>query len=288
MRVALDATPLTLSSGGLCRYTYELSRALAREFPDDEFFLLSDQPFPMPAGCSQSDGLGRSTARSGAALVVVGSRTRDVAPRRRTFPWHRFRRALSGAPAERAHPARSFALDESGVAQWRGSGAAARAPTDRTAPRHHGADRQRSRARAGDRAVPHSPLTRGTAFRWPPRELFRPVPMEPPGTPYFLFVGTLEPRKNVPVLVEAWREVRKIMRWIWFWWAGARRFPRPAARRRVEVGWGKCRTTQLPGLYSGATAVVYPSCYEGFGLPVLEAMQCGACVITSTDPALAK
>src|SRR5215471_18741103 len=49
MRVALDATPLTLSSGGLCRYTFELSRALAGEFPDDEFLLLSDQPFPAPA-----------------------------------------------------------------------------------------------------------------------------------------------------------------------------------------------------------------------------------------------
>src|SRR5436305_8371912 len=48
MRVALDATPLTLSSGGLFRYTYELSRALAQEFPGDEFFLLSDQPFSMP------------------------------------------------------------------------------------------------------------------------------------------------------------------------------------------------------------------------------------------------
>src|SRR6476646_9546381 len=49
MRVALDATPLTLSSGGLRRYTSELSVALAREFPEDHFLLLSDQDFPMPA-----------------------------------------------------------------------------------------------------------------------------------------------------------------------------------------------------------------------------------------------
>ena len=39
-------------------------------------------------------------------------------------------------------------------------------------------------------------------------------------------------------------------------------------------------------LYSGALAFVYPSHYEGFGLPVLEAMQCGACVFVSKDPAL--
>ena len=43
---------------------------------------------------------------------------------------------------------------------------------------------------------------------------------------------------------------------------------------------------ELPGLYSGALAVVYPSLYEGFGLPVLEAMQCGAVVVTSRDPAI--
>ncbi len=43
---------------------------------------------------------------------------------------------------------------------------------------------------------------------------------------------------------------------------------------------------ELAGLYSGALASVYPSLYEGFGLPVLEAMQCGALVVTSRDPAI--
>src|SRR5260221_113951 len=48
MRVALDATPLVLTSGGLARYTAELSRALADRYPEDEFVLLSDQAFTMP------------------------------------------------------------------------------------------------------------------------------------------------------------------------------------------------------------------------------------------------
>jgi len=44
---------------------------------------------------------------------------------------------------------------------------------------------------------------------------------------------------------------------------------------------GELPDSALPALYSGALAFVYPSAYEGFGLPVLEAMQCGACVIAS-------
>jgi len=48
MRVAVDATPLILSSGGLARYTLELSQALATEFPGDEYFLVSDQKFALP------------------------------------------------------------------------------------------------------------------------------------------------------------------------------------------------------------------------------------------------
>src|ERR1700749_4451635 len=50
MRVAIEAASLSLSSGGLARYTSELSLALARCYPEDEFFLTSDQPFQMPAG----------------------------------------------------------------------------------------------------------------------------------------------------------------------------------------------------------------------------------------------
>ena len=50
MRVAIEAASLGLTSGGLARYTGELSLALARGFPDDEFYLVSDQPFRMPEG----------------------------------------------------------------------------------------------------------------------------------------------------------------------------------------------------------------------------------------------
>ena len=51
---------------------------------------------------------------------------------------------------------------------------------------------------------------------------------------------------------------------------------------------GEVTDERLAELISGTLAFVYPSLYEGFGLPVLEAMQCGACVITSRDPAIAE
>jgi glycosyltransferase involved in cell wall biosynthesis len=62
-------------------------------------------------------------------------------------------------------------------------------------------------------------------------------------------------------------------------------FAAPAPEEGLRV-LGAVPEEDLPRLYSGAAAFVYPSLYEGFGLPVLEAMQCGASVITSRDPAI--
>ena len=67
--------------------------------------------------------------------------------------------------------------------------------------------------------------------------------------------------------------------------AGRRRADAPAISAEPGLRLlGEVPDAQLPALYSGAIAFVYPSLYEGFGLPVVEAMQCGACVIAS--PAL--
>jgi glycosyltransferase involved in cell wall biosynthesis len=109
---------------------------------------------------------------------------------------------------------------------------------------------------------------------------FRPVATAP-ATPYFLFVGTLEPRKNLLALVEAWREVRRHHP-VELVLAGRRRtdFAALAEEPGLRI-MGEVADETLPQLYSGALAFVYPSLYEGFGLPVLEAMQCGACVIAS-------
>jgi glycosyltransferase involved in cell wall biosynthesis len=91
----------------------------------------------------------------------------------------------------------------------------------------------------------------------------------------------LEPRKNLPALVDAWREVRRDFA-VDLLIAGRRRADAPNIAEEPGLRMlGEVADQELPGLYSNATAFVYPSYYEGFGLPVLEAMQCGAPVIAS-------
>ncbi len=109
------------------------------------------------------------------------------------------------------------------------------------------------------------------------------------GQPYIAFLGMLEPRKNVPALIRAWVS------------AFGDRQEAPALVLAGGSGWddqvdgavsevpshlrvlrpGYLRFTDLPGYLGGAQVVAYPSHGEGFGLPVLEAMACGAPVLTT-------
>lgn len=115
------------------------------------------------------------------------------------------------------------------------------------------------------------------------------------GRPYVLYVGTLEPRKNLDVLLRAFASARQeaglehVLVLV-----GARgwmdeelfRLTRELRLEDHVLFTGYVPPEELPGWYNSADLFAYPSAYEGFGLPLLEAMACGVPVVTTASSAL--
>jgi glycosyltransferase involved in cell wall biosynthesis len=113
---------------------------------------------------------------------------------------------------------------------------------------------------------------------------------------FILYVGTLEPRKNLGRLVRALKRVREeglphhlvmVGEVGWMMEGFAREIEELGLQDVVHLT-GFVPTEDLPGLFSLATLFAFPSLYEGFGLPPLEAMACGAPVLSSNNSSLAE
>lgn len=120
---------------------------------------------------------------------------------------------------------------------------------------------------------------------------------EIPDAPYILSLNTLEPRKNMAHTIRAFakmveQENIKDLSLVlvgtkgWLYSEIFEELSKNAALKDRVVVTGFADNKDLAALYSGAVAFVYPSLYEGFGLPPLEAMQCGVPVITSNTSSL--
>jgi glycosyltransferase involved in cell wall biosynthesis len=151
--------------------------------------------------------------------------------------------------------------------------------------------------RLPDEKVVTIPLAAGREYRPLDREDARSHVRHRLGIvdPYLLSVGVLQPRKNLPLLIEAFARARK-----------KAAFPHKLVLTGKR-GWGVESITRmiarlnmlnsitftdyvedadLPALYSAADAMAYPSLYEGFGLPPLEAMSCGTPTLVSDSPCM--
>jgi glycosyltransferase involved in cell wall biosynthesis len=293
MRIAIDARAAAEVPAGRGRYVRELLRGLARRQDDHEYLLYARTSW----ADSELDGRFSWVTPAAPGLswpLVAGasmSRRADVAlactSYAMTLPW-RIPGAVivwDFAPFDRElQPPRGSLLERLTlpVAIRRGSSFVAiseatrneletrfPAATGRTRVAHPAADRRFCPPPvAGDEAI----LERLGAR-----------------TPYVLVTGTLEPRKNLPRLIEAFAGLPEADRGDWMLllaggqgWQTDPTLAGIAQHGDFVRALGFVEEADLPALYRGAGLFCYPSLYEGFGIPVLEAMQSGTAVLTSS------
>ena len=307
MRIGLDGMPLAQPRTGVGTYTFELARALAVAAPQDEFQLISPLPFEssvlsdskpgnLELSYSKPNVLQRhwwtiglpSYIARGAFELFHG--TNYEAPLRGDCPTVVTFHDLSMLLHSSTHVPRAVVR-----ARLRLPVIARKATmiiTDSEQVRREVCDRLRV---SSDKvfAVPLAP-----------RSTFKPVAEDTAMETrrrlgiegdFLLFVGTVEPRKNLWTLVQALEELLrttdlrpKLVVAGQIGWKPdefLKRLQQSPARDAVQLV-GYLSDSDLSALYSSCKIFIYPSIYEGFGLPPLEAMACGAPVIASRIPSV--
>ena len=302
MRVALDVSAMPSRLAGAGRYVAELAQRLpqltdvtlvTRRGDVERWRSLSSASVasPVPDGRASRLAyeallLGRSAAARGAdvwhaphyTMPRTGKTPTVVTIHDLTFftnpEWHEaskvafFKRAISYASTHADVVVCVSDYTKTQLAQW--------APTARpvvVAP--HGVDLTRFRPDASGASLTEA---------------------LPSTAPFILFVGTFEPRKGIDVLLEAFTHVAEKHLDVELWLAGQSGWGMAGAEQQLAQHPFASRIRRLgfvsddllPELYRRASVVAYPSRGEGFGLPVLEAMACGAVVVTSSDTVMAE
>jgi alpha-1,3-rhamnosyl/mannosyltransferase len=310
MRIGIDGLPLSEPKTGVGHYTFELARALALYSPPDEFELISPRPFLSTSENAVEEAL-PSNLRTVEAQVGPISRRwflfglpRYIRQQRLTL----FHGTNYEVPLRKICPTILTIHDLSLLLH----------ANTHEAPRVR---RARSRlplmARAATlivtptESVRHEicehlkvALNRVVSVPEAPRSIF--YPQNAAATlptrkrlgiegDFLLFVGTLEPRKNLPTLIRAFRQIlRETNASLQLVIAGKKGWLIDDFFAQVNeselkdkiIFTGYLPDKDLRALYSSCSAFVYPSLYEGFGLPPLEAMACGAPVIASRIPSI--
>jgi glycosyltransferase involved in cell wall biosynthesis len=312
MLIGLDAIPLTEPLAGVGHYTLELARALARAAAEDEFELV----YPSSYQPVNLDGAQPLPSNLSLARVRVGALGRRwfaaglprYASRRRLALFHGTNYEVplwgGGAKVVTVHDL-SLLLRPETHERERVRRARRRLPLMLRA-----ADAVITPTESVRREVCEhlgAPASKVFAVPEAAREFFRPSDFAETeearrrlgvGPEFLLAVGTVEPRKNLAALVAAFEEVLKARPRceLQLVIAGGRgwlssplfeAFERSPARARV-VFTGYLADPELRALYSSCRLFVYPSLYEGFGLPPLEAMSCGAAVVAGRAAAVAE
>ena len=310
MRIGLDGSSLGDRLTGVGHYTFELARALAINYPSDQFELISPKPFhPQIVEQSAADrlpnlqfinpeastrrgrwwsiDLPRYLRRAGLDLFHGTNYEIPLWRRRRTVVTVHDLSSLLYPQLHRQPLARRMRLRLPLVVKM------ARAiitPTEAV----------KCELYSHLKVKPEKVI----AIPEAPRDSFRPLSLDESfGTrarlgvedDFLLFVGTLEPRKNLLTLLKAFAQVLRDARFgAQLVVAGGEGWLMEETFSFVSVAGigdrvkliGYVNDDELRALYSSCRAFIYPSLYEGFGLPPLEAMACGAPVIASRIAAL--